>query len=255
MDVSWALQPGQGEAVFAIAVASAAYAAYHYGAAAGPIARWIDARARGRWSSQASAVIARRLAGVLLLGGTAIAAIAVLPGSLDDHGAQVGDVARAAIFFALISAIVVPGLLRNARDPLTWEYYPEIRDSVWTPQLAAANAFSWAAYLLAYELFFRGFLLFALVRSLGTWPGIAVTTAIYGCVHLHKNAREGIPSFPGGVLFAVSALLTGSILAPFAAHLVISQVNDAAVLRARRPTATGAGADEVEPPARLHWRS
>ena len=96
------------------------------------------------------------------------------------------------------------------------------------------NAATWTLYLLGYEFFFRGFLLFAVADAWGVWAGVCATTLAYVYAHLPKNADETIGTIPMGVVFALGALWSGGIWAPWLAHVIIANTSD---LLASRPRA------------------
>lgn len=68
----------------------------------------------------------------------------------------------------------------------------------------------------AEEVFFRGFLLAALVPVLGGLRGAAVSSAVFSVAHL--NVGTLFPIFVMGMLLAWLYLRTGSIWPPFVAH-------------------------------------
>lgn len=147
-------------------------------------------------------------------------------GLVPTRGALVVPLALALLLVSL------PAVLLSARNPAHRALYPQVRAPVWSRRLLLLNAASWAGYLVGYELLFRGFLLFPLVEALGTWPAIAVGTAIYVTAHFSKGAGETAGTLPMGILFALAALLSGSIWAPLLAHLTIAVTNDLATVRA-----------------------
>jgi len=66
------------------------------------------------------------------------------------------------------------------------------------------------------EVFFRGFLLAALVTSLGLWRGAIVSSALFAFIHL--DIAVMIPIFITGLVLAWMYLKTGSIWPPLIAH-------------------------------------
>jgi membrane protease YdiL (CAAX protease family) len=208
-----------------LAVATLAFVAYHYGAAA---------RRFGGAPGNARAVFLQRLSGFGILGVAPLAvALVALPGDLADHGLALRSPARALAWFTATALLALPFVAASARRPASWAHYPEVREASWDRRLHLANAAAWAVYLLGYEFLFRGFLLMNLNRAFGAVPAVAITTALYVFAHLPKNAGETLGTLPIGVVFAAAALDTGSIWPPFAAHLVIAVSSDWLVTRAR----------------------
>lgn len=133
-----------------------------------------------------------------------------------------------------IFAAVLPTTYLASRNRKMWEIYPPWRLDRWRGDHYSKNALTWAIYLCGYELCFRGYFLFAMVRFVGPEAAVAITTLAYVFAHLPKNAGETIGTIPMGVVFAVAALWTGGFWAPFLAHVFIAVSSDFLMVRARQ---------------------
>lgn len=230
-DLSW--DTATGGPVVVLATATACYAAYHYGSSAAAVRRLFgvsgDVAVRtaiGWW---------RRALGVLALG---VVPFAVATLGLGHAPAALGLNADAlGLSLALTAglvALLAPLIALQARKPWFVAHYPEVREPVaWGPRDHARNAASWLAYLVGYELFFRGVLLFPLAAAFGPWPAIAISTFGYVLVHLPKNPGEGVGSLFIGVLYCAVALHTGSLVMPILAHWATAVAADGLAARAR----------------------
>jgi membrane protease YdiL (CAAX protease family) len=231
-DVStWLALPAHlAEVVWVLVAATVLYTAFHYG---GAWSVWlnrvggVDAEAK-----QARAVHVQRGAGVLLLGVVPALVALGLGGGFEAWGLGLREPLIALGIWAGLLAIAMPAVLLSSRKPASWQHYPLIRAKVWSPRLVRHNVLGWVLYLTAYEFFFRGFLLFALTRAFGLWPGVLITTLAYVFAHLPKFAGETLGTIPMGVLFSLAALYTGGIWVPLAVHIVVAISSDFAVLRA-----------------------
>jgi membrane protease YdiL (CAAX protease family) len=208
----------------------ALYLAYHYGAAA------LVARAQGA----AWGVYAGRVLGFVALGVVpGVYAEVALPGGLVAHGLSTPRMGPSLGFVGLVLVLVLPVVVLAARRRAQWQHYPQLRQERWDTRTHAANTASWALYLLGYELYFRGVLTFVLVRELGTWPGLAVMTALYVAVHLPKPAGETVGTLPMGLVFGLTALASGSMWPVWLGHVLIAVGSDEAAMawwtRAGRP--------------------
>ena len=147
-----------------------------------------------------------------------------LPGTPGEHGLALGNATIGAPAVGVLYAILAPILFLACRHPMQRAQYPQIRlpPEQWSGRLLAANAATWALYLLAYEWFFRGFLLFPLVAVWGLWPGMAVMVGLYVLVHLDKAPSEALGCFPMGVVFGLLAVETGGIFWPWVLHVGIA---------------------------------
>ncbi len=245
---AWAPEPHELPALITLVTAILCYTLFHLGMVSPRLRAWLVLRAGaerdpGR-ASLLEVLVLKRAMGVFWLGLVPLTVAALAdthPGGLTAMGLTLAGATDSLAMAGATLVVLLPGVWLNARRPWFWTPYPEIRHDVWTPRLMALNALTWAAYLLAYELFFRGWLLFALEPGFGRWPAIAVMTALYVAVHLPKNPAEALGSLPLGVLFGATALWTGSILGPFVVHVVMAVATDALAVAAC-------------PQRRLSWR-
>lgn len=173
----------------------------------------------------------RRAVGFVVLGVVPLLVLVLgLGGDPADYGVTLRDPGVSLALAAVLLAVLVPLLAIQARRPWFHRHYPEVRTREWTRGHEALSAASWLGYLVAYELFFRGVLLFGLAHAFGPWPAIALTTCAYVFVHLNKNAAEAIGSLIMGVIYAFVALHTGSLLMPIVVHWITAASADAFAL-------------------------
>jgi membrane protease YdiL (CAAX protease family) len=197
--------PGSRHVLLVVVVATAAFLAHHY----------------GPWRER---VHLSRFAGALLLGGPALF---WRPGALG-----VPMLVPGAAFLGFV-LLLLPIVALSARRPESWKHYPEDRRDRWDAGAFGRNAASWAAYLVGYELFFRGLLLLTLADAYGPWPALALTTSIYAAAHFHKPAGEALGTLPMGFAFGLATLASGSVWPAIVGHLAIALTNDAVAIRAR----------------------
>ena len=68
----------------------------------------------------------------------------------------------------------------------------------------------------AEELFFRGFILAAMIKSIGIVPGITIASLIFAISH--GEVAIIVPVFASGVILSLLYIKTGSLWPPLAAH-------------------------------------
>lgn len=85
-------------------------------------------------------------------------------------------------------------------------------------------------YMLAWEWFFRGFMLFGLKKIMPAWGAALVQAALFCALHYGKPPIELISSFFGGLILAAVAFRYKSVLPCFLVHFLISAANDGAAL-------------------------
>lgn len=127
--------------------------------------------------------------------------------------------------FLAIPIIVIASHFQAA-SPGNLAVYPQIRIEKWSRKIIALSTGSWIAFLLAYEFFFRGFLLFASLTVLDPWPAIALNCALYGFAHFYKGPGETFGAIAVGVLLCYITLFTGNIWSAFMIHSVMALSNE-----------------------------
>lgn len=172
-------------------------------------------------------IVFQRSTGVLFLGIIpALIGLTLLHKTSVDFGIKAANFLPTLFWILGLSAFLIPMNIIFARKPGNLKIYPQIRAIEWTIKLILINVFTWAAYLLAYEFLFRGFLLFPCERILGYWPAILINTAIYAFVHIPKGMKETLGAIPFGILLCIITFNTGTIWAAFFIHLILALSND-----------------------------
>jgi hypothetical protein len=130
---------------------------------------------------------------------------------------------RAAVIAGLCLVVVAVIWINPGKHKLAGSY-PQMRISQWRLEHVALNVLTWAAYLLAYELMFRGFMLYVLLPY-GVWVAVSVNIAIYVLAHIPKGLSEAVGAIPFGLLVCALTLAYGSIWAAFWLHLALALAN------------------------------
>ncbi len=124
-----------------------------------------------------------------------------------------------------ISAVLVPLISLNVRNPEHLANYPQMRIQKWTRKILWTNLLSWALYLLGYEFLFRGVLFFPLYHEIGLWPAIAVNVALYTGSHVPYGRKITLPTIPLAIVLCLLSAQTGTIWIAFLVHLAIAWTN------------------------------
>lgn len=133
----------------------------------------------------------------------------------------------------VLFALMFPVLVIAARMEVFQNYYPV--------QSRAANDWAYFAYfeltygmyLFCWEFFFRGFLLFGLARTMGSWSVLPQALA-FGVMHLGKPGPEVAASFAAGIILGVVALRSKSFAPCFALHWAVALTFDLLIVGAKR---------------------
>ncbi len=168
---------------------------------------------------------ASKLAGFLLVPA---AHIRLLGGRLRDHGFTLrprplpgqatppGKWIYLVLFAVVLPALVIASTSKAFQD--TYPFYREARRS-WVDFLGWE--LQYGATFICLEFFFRGYLLFALRRALGSYA-IFVMTVPYCMVHVLKPAAESLGAIAAGIVLGTLALGTGSIYYGVLIHVSVA---------------------------------
>ena len=144
-----------------------------------------------------------------------------------DAGLRLGDVRFGLPVTLLLSLVMIPLMFVGATDARIQATYPW--PGAW-PGLTTANLLVWTGfyslYYLAFEFFYRGFMLRMLEPIWGLKTAIWVQMIASVLIHLGKPFPEVLAAIPGGLLFAVLAVRSRSLLWPILLHLVIGMSSD-----------------------------
>lgn len=153
-------------------------------------------------------------------------------GSLREMGLTRGDRRFGWPATLVCSLIAVPVVaLAAAGSPDLAANYPwagpEVGQSI-------GSLLGWAAlyalYYLAFEAFYRGFLLRALEAPFGTSWAVWLQAFAATLVHLGKPLPEVLAALPASLLFGVLAVRSRSVVYPAVLHLVIGLTLDVVLL-------------------------
>ncbi len=223
----WNILP-EGNPVFTLAIASVAtgYLSYYFIAHSEEINRKLAADSSERDSAIRIACF-QRMTGVVFLGLLPLLAMLLFAGLQPTHlGLGFSNPGSTAKWTLALSAIVVGINFLNARKPSNLRMYPQIRIGEWTYPVLALSGATWAFYLLAYELLFRGILFVPLVPLIGLTPAIALNASIYALAHLPKGMKESLGAIPFGIVICLVTWSVGNIWAAFLVHVVMALSNE-----------------------------
>lgn len=169
----------------------------------------------------------QRLTGVIIFGVVPVFIILNATNSkLTDFGFSSVITSESLLWILALMVVIIPMNFFNSKKPDNLAMYPQIRKKEWSFGLLIASALSWTAYLLAYEMLFRGFLLYSSFELIGYWPAILVNTGIYSLVHYPKGNKEAFGAVPLGMILCILTLKTGTIWIAFFVHVILALSNE-----------------------------
>lgn len=191
-------------------------------------------------AGQARHIFVKRIVGMIAFGLIpAVVLFGTQPYGWEDYGVTAKFPPELFYWVIGLSAVIIFMTSRSTRQADNLAQYPEIRSMVWSRKMVLWSALSWMGYLIAYELIFRGFLLFSCARAFGAWPAIVINTAIYSLVHVPKGAKEGIGAIPLGLLLCMITFRTETIWVAMIVHFVLSLANEWYSLKYRQVKIVG----------------
>ena len=177
--------------------------------------------------TQLKIVLFRRTLGAISFGIMPALLITLLfKGNFTAFGLSLKHFPESLFWITGLGFLIIPVNYFAARKPANLKQYPQIRKKEWTTGLMIASAISWIAYLTGYEFMFRGWLLFGTASFLGTWPAIAINTAIYSLVHVPKGLNEAAGAIPLGLVLCIATISTGTIWVALLTHIMLALSNE-----------------------------
>ncbi len=140
---------------------------------------------------------------------------------LSEFGVQWGDAKLWGKYVLAFMAVVVPCVLIAAKMPSFQSYYSYHDWAGKSLQLYLLFAGGWLLYFLAWEFFFRGFLLFGMTRTFGK-TAIYLQMVPFVMMHFNKPELETLSAIIAGIALGLMAYRTKSFVGCWLLHWVIA---------------------------------
>ncbi len=151
----------------------------------------------------------------------------VMKKPLRDFGVRTGDLKYGSRWLISIPLIVVPLIYISSKMPDVRLEYPLAKVLLTDRQHLLVYELMYVVfYYIAWEFYFRGFLLFGLKERFGAVNAILIQTISSCLVHIGKPEGEIIGSIVVGILFGMIALRSRSIWYVFLIHASIGVLTD-----------------------------
>jgi membrane protease YdiL (CAAX protease family) len=172
-------------------------------------------------------VLFQRFLGAVLFGLFPMGIILfVFQRPLQDYGFATGRIMESILWWIPLAVVIVAIAFFGARNASNLAMYPQIRVTEWDRKLLALSALSWTAYLVGYEVLFRGFLLFSCLESFGYWPAIVINISLYSLFHIPKGSKEAIGSIFVGFILCYQSIYLGSLWFAIFVHVTMALSNE-----------------------------
>ncbi len=145
----------------------------------------------------------------------------VLHGRIIDYGFTFRGIRQYIGFYSIIILIVLPLVIITSFSRSFYEHYPFYSDAgnSWADLIIWESIYGFNFIML--EFFFRGFMLFALVRYFGSYS-IFIMVIPYVMIHFGKPVAETIGSIIAGVALGTISLRTKTIFGGALIHILIA---------------------------------
>ncbi len=151
----------------------------------------------------------------------------VMKKPLSVFGFGLGDVKYGSKWLITIPVVVAPLIFLSSKMPDVRLEYPLAKILLTDRQHLLVYELMYVVfYYIAWEFYFRGFLLFGLKERFGAVNAILIQTVSSCLVHIGKPEGEIIGSIVVGILFGIIALRSRSIWYVFLIHASIGVLTD-----------------------------
>ncbi|MBX3043320.1 MAG: CPBP family intramembrane metalloprotease [Candidatus Kapabacteria bacterium] len=148
-----------------------------------------------------------------------------------DFGLGLGNVRSGLKLLAICIPIIIVVLYFGTDAPDVKSEYPLAKSLHQDRSMLVWYHLSYVLlYYIAWEFFFRGFLLFGLKDRFGIFNAILIQTVSSCLIHLGKPAGETIGAIFVGILFGFFAIRTRSIWYVFILHIIMGLSTDLYIL-------------------------
>ncbi len=226
MEHSLAWQPEQLEISLVLVLLTLGFLVFHFFyLPTSPACQYL-LRKHGAEEGHLRHILLRRMIGVFVYGIIpALLLFTLTPYSWADYGVRFEWHSSMLYWIAGLSTIIFFLTKNTAKQAESLAMYPEIRHERWGNGTLFKSVTTWILYFLAYELLYRGFLLFASVRAMGVWSAIILNCTLYAITHIPKGELEAVGAIPLGFLMCIMTLQTGTIWLALFAHVALSMTN------------------------------
>lgn len=154
-------------------------------------------------------------------------AVFVMKVKLSDLGFGAGNFKQGLRFLIFIPVLVLPAIYFAAKMPDVQSEYPLAKSLMTDQTHLIVYQFAYIIlYYIAWEFYFRGFLLFGLKDRFGVVNAILIQTISSCLIHIGKPEGEIVGSIIIGIIFGVIAIKTRSIWYVFLIHASIGVLLD-----------------------------
>jgi len=155
-----------------------------------------------------------------------------LDDALSAYGMAWGDKRKTLWWSVGLLVAVLPLLVYASRGPEYQAFYPQLAGARYSAAAFGVLCVTTAAYMFAWEYFFRGFLLFGLAKGFGAPAAIFLQAIPFGLSHTGKVPTEMYASFGAAVILGWVSWRCRSFVPSFVVHTAANLLFNALVIHA-----------------------
>ncbi len=87
------------------------------------------------------------------------------------------------------------------------------------------------AFLIVYECFFRGLLLFFAISLLGIFTAVIINVMFYMLIHYFSNKKEILGTIPFGIMLCVLSIINESVWPAITIHLTLALTYEISIIK------------------------
>ena len=137
---------------------------------------------------------------------------------ISDYGLGVGDAKTWLRYLALFGGVMVVVIVAASRLPSLQQFYPRYPWARNSMMALVASEAAWLLYFLAWEFFFRGFLLNSMLKRFPAGVAIAIQTVPFVLMHFPKPEIEAAASVLAGIALGIMAWRGKSMVGTWMLH-------------------------------------
>ena len=151
---------------------------------------------------------------------------------VSSYGLRLGDWKAGLKSVAVLYPLITVALLLPASQTAEMRaFYPLDTSAGYSAAALLLHEFArLVLFYVAWEFFFRGYMLFGLRRHIGDWMAICIQTIPQCLWHIGCPSGELFSSIAAGILFGILAIRTRSILWPLVLHVLIGVTTDVLIV-------------------------
>ena len=166
----------------------------------------------------------RHAGGMIIMTLIPIFFLSVIP---EDLFAWPKGVKGMQVLVLMITGLILLTLSANEIDKTTEK---KIAINRWSSFHAVLHVILRNSFLVCYEWFFRGVVLFSCVFVLGLIPAVIINVALYAFIHSFNGRKEFLGSIPLGIILCVLTLWWHSVWPAILLHMVLSSTYESIIL-------------------------